>query len=36
MHLDLPVNAWLVEEISVGVEVVRDKNGKLAGKKWDK
>ena len=36
MHIDQPVNARLVEEIGVGVEVVRDKNGKLAGKKWDK
>ncbi|XP_057466472.1 UDP-glucosyltransferase 29-like [Actinidia eriantha] len=29
MHIDQPVNARLVEEIGVGVEVVRDKNGKL-------
>ncbi|XP_057466527.1 UDP-glucosyltransferase 29-like [Actinidia eriantha] len=29
MHLDQPTNARLVEEIGVGVEVVRDNNGKL-------
>ncbi|CAL5430371.1 unnamed protein product [Camellia sinensis] len=29
MHLDQPVNARLVEEIGVGMEAVRDKNGVL-------
>ncbi|CAL5358933.1 hypothetical protein CsSME_00049024 [Camellia sinensis var. sinensis] len=29
MHLDQPVNARLVEEIGVGMEAVRDKNGML-------
>lgn len=29
MHLDQPLNARLVEEIGVGVEVVRDNNGAL-------
>ncbi|KAK1376879.1 Glycosyltransferase [Heracleum sosnowskyi] len=29
MHLDQPINAKLVEEIGIGVEVVRDTKGKL-------
>ncbi|KAM7526804.1 hypothetical protein LguiA_016706 [Lonicera macranthoides] len=29
MHLDQPINARLVTEVGVGMEVVRDKNGKL-------
>jgi len=33
MHLDQPINARLVVEVGVGVEVVRDKNGKLAREK---
>ncbi|KAM7526813.1 hypothetical protein LguiA_016715 [Lonicera macranthoides] len=29
MHLDQPINARLVTKVGVGMEVVRDKNGKL-------
>ena len=29
MHIDQPLNARVVEEVGVGVEVVRDNNGKL-------
>ncbi|PIN04023.1 UDP-glucuronosyl and UDP-glucosyl transferase [Handroanthus impetiginosus] len=29
MHLDQPINARLVEEVGVGIEVVRDRNRKL-------
>ncbi|CAA0837459.1 UDP-glycosyltransferase 91B1 [Striga hermonthica] len=31
MHLDQPVNARLVENVGVGVEVVREKDGRLLG-----
>ncbi|KAM7532296.1 hypothetical protein LguiB_035706 [Lonicera macranthoides] len=33
LHLDQPINAKLVVELGVGVEVVRDKNGKLESEK---
>ncbi|KAL0359635.1 UNVERIFIED_CONTAM: Beta-D-glucosyl crocetin beta-1,6-glucosyltransferase [Sesamum angustifolium] len=33
MHLDQPINARLVEEIGVGVEVVRDSNKRLRGER---
>lgn len=29
MHLDQPVNARLIEDVGVGIEVLRDSNGKL-------
>lgn len=31
MHFDQPANARLVEEVGVGVEVLRDKNGRFLG-----
>ncbi|KAI4295055.1 hypothetical protein MLD38_040679 [Melastoma candidum] len=31
MHLDQPINARLVEEIGVGIEAKRDRNGKIQG-----
>lgn len=33
MHLDQPVNARLVQEVGIGVEVLRDKRGKLRREK---
>ncbi|KAA8539170.1 hypothetical protein F0562_025862 [Nyssa sinensis] len=33
MQLDQPINAKLVEHIGIGVEVVRDENGRLQGEK---
>ncbi|KAI3497630.1 hypothetical protein L1887_33072 [Cichorium endivia] len=33
MHLDQPINARLVEEVGIGVEVVRDENGQLSREK---
>ncbi|KAM3685198.1 hypothetical protein ACJW31_11G100000 [Castanea mollissima] len=36
MHLDQPVNARLVEELGVGVEVKRDMNGRLEGEELAK
>lgn len=32
MHLDQPINARLVEEVGAGVEVLKDKDGRLDGK----
>ncbi|KAA8539167.1 hypothetical protein F0562_025859 [Nyssa sinensis] len=33
MHVDQPLNARLVDHIAIGVEVVRDENGRLEGEK---
>ncbi|XP_023734849.1 UDP-glucosyltransferase 29 [Lactuca sativa] len=33
MHLDQPINARLVEEVGIGMEVVRDENGRLSREK---
>ncbi|KAA8517505.1 hypothetical protein F0562_017865 [Nyssa sinensis] len=33
IHVDQPLNARLVEHIGIGVEVVRDENGRLEAKK---
>ncbi|KAL4587031.1 hypothetical protein LXL04_011680 [Taraxacum kok-saghyz] len=33
MHLDQPINARLVEEVGIGVEVVRDEDGRLRREK---
>ncbi|XP_015901063.2 beta-D-glucosyl crocetin beta-1,6-glucosyltransferase-like [Ziziphus jujuba] len=36
MHLDQPLNARLVEELGVGVEVYRDKNGRIERKELER